>query len=1312
MTALLTRFARVPAPVRFGVTGVGAGGIGFLAYSMFGAKGLLFFTVGLVLVAVLLSLYAFIIRMAAKRKAARFGRQMLAQSGAAPRSVSTAEQLAKLDDLRGKFGAGVETFRTAGKDIYSLPWYLVVGEPGSGKTEAIRRSGIGFPPGLQDELQGAGGTINMSWWFSNSAVILDTAGRLMFEEVEAGSTSEWQEFLRLLRTCRRNCPINGLILAIPADSLIRDSADQIRQKAQRIVRQLDVIQRTLDVRFPVFVMITKADLVNGFREFFGDLNTPEQQHQILGWSNPQPIDQAFDPEQLETYLAPVRQTLERRRLLLLRDPVPSQALTSRRLDEADTLFDFPRSFERLVPQLQQYLRLCFVSGEWSAKPLFLRGIYFTSSMREGAVLDAELAEALGVPLDSLPEGRAWERDRAFFLRDLFLRKVFAERGLVTRATNVEAQHRQRQMLILGAGFASALLLLLLTWLGGFSLKRTIVQERDLWQTLETMAGDEAGWRGHWPMIVAPDPDSAGVYTYQGPARVRVPGMRVTVSGLQRELQKKVQNPIRVPFIFRVFRPFSRSLEDDRRAARRILFETCVLSPTVQAAREKMLRETPATWTDKATAALGELVRIEADAEGLPYRPEDTPGGLLRLNALFDYVLTRPEDLQACDDTDRDLWDQVLAWSYDRDGGRGKWPPAALSAGRRLADNRAVARGAECFTAHCGNPPAIVSLNTQLGLVKDTWRQLTEFERGAEKDYTEAERRFLAVFAGRLDRMTELSGFQEMSREWRDEYDRIGAARARMTEPYAVIESAGARIPLCQSTNTQARYREVVSNALAEAAVCLRGLPLPKSRADLRAEKGEIIETDAEETLVDDIQKLMRNVTVDTRQRLDQPGIPEQLAEFAVQYARCRERVGAAEARFAAYAPLSASTDLAVQKTTWELFVSRLHATRVPETHESLETLCKRIDGVFAKLGEASPDLPKESIAAIRDLAGRSLARIGSQNFKVQCETAMDNWRRLSGNAVQDRFTLLALPLKDFSRDYLVMSAAEAPDYVIQFWDTLIATALESLADQTIREAQTTLQEIRTRNLARFPLDLPRTGVASLSVAELADAVAALKRVQPWPAVAEPKTLGDGADTGRPRIDQQLQRLRDLDLGEQGAWVAAAKSMVAGLPAGPDRRLACTVWLPPYTEQERLIKAHGGRSLRDDSVLPVWRIVGLAEGEGQAPALRLQTGKDARTQVGRVFYPGNGLEVLLYRYNSDAKPDRTVAFRDPWGCLRMLHDCAGERLPTEPTRWNVPIAVEDAGRQRVLWLELEFEQPVPALADWPSTGRSQRRAAAP
>ena len=354
----------------------------------------------------------------------------------------------------------MEKFATSGKDVYSMPWYVVVGEPGAGKTEAIRHCNVGFPPGLQDEMQGVGGTINMNWWFTNRAVLLDTAGRLMFEEVAPGETHEWPEFLKLLKRNRPNCPINGLLLVIPCDSLIKDTEADITRKAGKIAQQLDVIQRTLDVRFPVFVLITKSDLLDGFREFFDDMD-PDSQHQMVGWSNPQPRDVPFDPGTGRS--APP----DRRRPHPQAPPRPAQGPDppARRGPPhgrgGRALTPCPRALRWRPLACAPTWRKCSSPVPWSAKPLFLRGIYFTSAMREGAALDLVLAQAIGTSVDALPEGRAWERERAYFLRDLFTEKIFREAGLVTRATNTKTLIRKPPdhpvwLRVRGAGAVAAL----------------------------------------------------------------------------------------------------------------------------------------------------------------------------------------------------------------------------------------------------------------------------------------------------------------------------------------------------------------------------------------------------------------------------------------------------------------------------------------------------------------------------------------------------------------------------------------------------------------------------------------------------------------------------------------------------------------------------------------------------------------------------------------------------------------------------------------------------------------------------------------
>ena len=308
----MEKFANLPPPIKWvlGVTGISAL-VGTGAVIMAGLW--MFILILVLLLAILLGGYFLWTLWRRKQRSAALGGELAQHSSASPRGISDPGQRARLDDLRKKFETGVREYKARGKDLYKLPWYAIVGEPGSGKTEAIRHSNVGFPPGMQDEFQGVGGTINMNWWFTNQAVLLDTAGRLMFEEVRPGETSEWKEFLTLLKKNRPNCPINGLMLVIPSDSLIKDSADDIQRKAGKIAQQLDVIQRVLDVRFPVFIIVTKCDKINGFREFFDGVTDPQLQHQMMGWSNPAPLDQPLRPDLVDQHLSQVVQRLRKRR---------------------------------------------------------------------------------------------------------------------------------------------------------------------------------------------------------------------------------------------------------------------------------------------------------------------------------------------------------------------------------------------------------------------------------------------------------------------------------------------------------------------------------------------------------------------------------------------------------------------------------------------------------------------------------------------------------------------------------------------------------------------------------------------------------------------------------------------------------------------------------------------------------------------------------------------------------------------------------------------------------------------------------------
>ncbi|MBM4108302.1 MAG: hypothetical protein FJ255_05745 [Phycisphaerae bacterium] len=686
----LQSVGNLPAPVKAGGLLVGGAGLASVIFVLIrDPKFLTIIAIFAVVIVAALAGYRLLLKMKQRGKSVPFSRLLSRGAGA---SVTDPARRARMDDLRRTFEEGVEKFRAAGKDVYSLPWYVMVGPPGAGKTEAIRHCQVGFPPGLQDYLQGQGGTVNMNWWFTNNAVILDTAGRIVMEEVGAGESSEWKEFLKLLKQSRPSCPINGLLLCISLDSLIKDSAEKIEKQAGQIARQLDVIQRTLDVRFPVFVLVTKCDLINGFREFCEHVDDPQRQHQMVGWSNPDELDEKFKPELVDQYLEGVRRKFMKRRQALLADPTPVEP-GGRRADEVDALFAFPEALLKIAPRLKRYLEMIFVAGEWSPKPLFLRGIYFTSAMREGAELDEDLAQVLGVSVDSLPGGKVWDREKSYFLRDVFTQKVFQERGLVTTATSVRKEQSRRRRTLLLAGIVSVVALVGLTaWSymglagrvqgalrGGFTAVDRVLHganrsDRQL-RPVEEVRADLSLFRG----------GAAGA-EYLGAAES--PGD----SDFKRlEVLQKTEQAVgrfgKVPVAFRWLKLIRSA---DLRDGHRLAVALAVVDPMYGLAKERLGAETGRTWTREATGALAELMRartlaLDATPEGPPPsvnpkqpKPDKEAPPTPDVRALAGYLL-RDEAQAKAFDADRESVERLVASAFSPEGAARKWPETQVGA---------------------------------------------------------------------------------------------------------------------------------------------------------------------------------------------------------------------------------------------------------------------------------------------------------------------------------------------------------------------------------------------------------------------------------------------------------------------------------------------------------------------------------------------------------------------------------------------------------------------------------------------------------
>ncbi|NOR42767.1 MAG: hypothetical protein GQ572_05470 [Gammaproteobacteria bacterium] len=181
--------------------------------------------------------------------------------------------------LRERFGKALEHLKQTslqgrffGKQyLYELPWYIIIGPPGCGKTTLLETSGLEFPLDeyhADKKISGVGGTRNCDWWFTNDAVLLDTAGRYTTQDSDAEADSgAWLGFLDLLSKQRPRRPLNGIIIAISAEDLLTKSQQDRDLHAHTIRQRMQELYTRLGMRIPVYFLLTKMDLVAGFSDF-------------------------------------------------------------------------------------------------------------------------------------------------------------------------------------------------------------------------------------------------------------------------------------------------------------------------------------------------------------------------------------------------------------------------------------------------------------------------------------------------------------------------------------------------------------------------------------------------------------------------------------------------------------------------------------------------------------------------------------------------------------------------------------------------------------------------------------------------------------------------------------------------------------------------------------------------------------------------------------------------------------------------------------------------------------------------------------
>ena len=312
--------------------------------------------------------------------------------------------------------------------LYDLPWYVIIGPPGAGKTTALRNSGIEFPVSGDDGddggMEGFGGTRYCDWWFSEDAIMIDTAGRYTTQDSNSSADSaSWTSFLELLKKSRPNQPINGVMLAFSAEDMMTMSDQELTDHAETVRARLGELHEHLRVDFPVYVLFTKSDLISGFREYFSSFNVNRRKN-VWGvtFQTKDRKEQTFDQ------VKPEFDKLVSRL---------SDELIDRLSEEPDgisrvAIFGLPGQMALMRDNVSEFLRRVFAPSKHNTNAI-LRGFYFTSGTQEGTPID----QVLGAMSQTADAGAGMApafmsgQGKSFFIHDLLKRVIFEERDWVS-----------------------------------------------------------------------------------------------------------------------------------------------------------------------------------------------------------------------------------------------------------------------------------------------------------------------------------------------------------------------------------------------------------------------------------------------------------------------------------------------------------------------------------------------------------------------------------------------------------------------------------------------------------------------------------------------------------------------------------------------------------------------------------------------------------------------------------------------------------------------------------------------------------------
>jgi type VI secretion system protein ImpL len=256
--------------------------------------------------------------------------------------------------------------------LYRIPWFLLLGDKES-KAERLLKAASTKSP-FAPPAQSTEPAQYWRWWFLRGLVAIEADSRFVCDSSEKDLRGIWYQALQLLNSERKSLPLNGIIVLISAEKILRNEEDA-RRSLLNLRRLVHECMSHLHLVPPVYLLISDCESLPGHGDFVKAIPA-EVLAQAIGYRfEASGTANAVNWQQLPTYFSALRDRLHGIRLTALRreaDPAKRKGI-----------WDYVESFGKLENGLISAVKLLVEENSLQIIPP-LRGIYFVSG---GAFID-------------------------------------------------------------------------------------------------------------------------------------------------------------------------------------------------------------------------------------------------------------------------------------------------------------------------------------------------------------------------------------------------------------------------------------------------------------------------------------------------------------------------------------------------------------------------------------------------------------------------------------------------------------------------------------------------------------------------------------------------------------------------------------------------------------------------------------------------------------------------------------------------------------------------------------------------------------